>query len=279
MIKACVIGFPIKHSRSPMIHNHWLKDLGIVGSYEKHEVKPADLERFLRDLPHSQFVGCNVTLPHKEAACALVDHRDERATRTGSANTIYVRDGQTYATSTDGQGFVDNVMWRFPAFTFTGKTVMILGAGGSARAIIDELLRRGVSRILLANRTLSKAEAIANTFGPLVVPLELQQITKRLPEAELLVNTTSAGVADDASLDIEMPKLPKSALVTDINYVPLITPFLKQAQSAGLSTVPGLGMLLHQAVTGFEMWFGIRPKVTDDLYALVARDISPDYEP
>lgn len=279
MIKACVIGFPIKHSRSPLIHGYWLKSLGINGAYEKLEVSPSELPTFLRTLPASEYVGCNITLPHKEAASALVDQCDERATRTGSVNTVHVRGGKTFATSTDGQGFVANIQWRLPDYDFAGKRILILGAGGSARAIIDELLRNGVGQVYLANRTVSRAEAVAASFEGSIKVLALDDIAPVLPAIDLLINTTSAGIADGATLDIDFASLPKSAVVTDINYVPLLTPFLQGAMTHGLTTVPGLGMLLHQAVGGFELWFGVRPSVTDDLYTLIARDIDPGYKP
>lgn len=277
MIKACVIGYPIKHSRSPLIHGYWLKALGIEGTYQKVEVSPADLAPFLKGLPRSTYIGCNITLPHKEAASTLVDQLDDRAKRTGSINTVYVRDGLTHATSTDGQGFVANIRWRTPNYEFNGKRVLVLGAGGSSRAIIDELLRCNVAQIFLANRTLVRAEKIAGSFDAGILPLSLTDLTQVLGGVDLLINTTSAGIADDSNLDIAFEKLPRTALVTDINYVPLITPFLQQAEASGLPIVPGLGMLLHQAVTGFELWFGTRPTVTDELYALVARDIDPGY--
>lgn len=279
MIKACVIGFPIKHSRSPLIHGYWLKSLGINGAYEKLEVSPSDLPSFLRGLPDSNYVGCNITLPHKETATTLVDQLDERAKKTGSVNTVYVRGRKTYATSTDGQGFVANILWRLPDYDFAGKRVLILGAGGSSRAIIDELLRSGVREINLANRTVSRAEAVAESFEASISTLALKDVASVLPAIDLLINTTSAGIADDSSLNVDFASLPKSAVVTDINYVPLVTPFLQGAMAQGLTTVPGLGMLLHQAVKGFELWFGVQPSVTDDLYTLIARDIDPGYQP
>lgn len=279
MIKSCVIGFPIKHSRSPLIHGYWLKSLGINGTYEKLEVSPSDLPAFLRGLPTSSYVGCNITLPHKEVAANLVDHVDDRGRKTGSINTVYVRDGKTWATSTDGEGFVANIRWRLPGYDFAGKRVLVLGAGGSARAIIDELLRSEVGEISLANRTVSRAKTVAEVLDCSIKTLSLTEVGSVLPAVDLVVNTTSAGIADDSGLAIDFGSLPKAAVVTDINYVPLLTPFLHSAKDNGISTVPGLGMLLHQAVRGFELWFGVRPAVTEDLYTLVARDIDPAYQP
>jgi len=279
MIKACVIGYPIKHSRSPMIHGYWLKAFGIDGSYEREEVHPDGLAEFLRSLPSRGLAGCNVTLPHKEPACHHVDHLDERGKRTGSINTVYVRNNETFATSTDGEGFVENILWRLPTFSFDGKTVLILGAGGTSRAIIDEMLRRGAKHILLANRTMEKAEKIAAVFGGAVTALPLAGVDAALGDAQLLVNATSAGIADRAKIVVPFGRLPKGAVVTDVNYAPLITPFLQDARAHGFEIVPGLGMLLHQAVRGFELWFGQRPQVTEDLYSLIARDIEPGYQP
>ncbi len=278
MIKACVIGFPIKHSRSPLIHGHWLSRLGIEGTYERIEVPPDSLATFLGDLSHNGYAGCNITLPHKERAAALVDHVDDRGTRSGSVNTVYIRDNQTWATSTDGEGFVENINWVVPEFVFAGKTVTVVGAGGSARAIVDELLRRDAKNVILANRTLERASVIAAVFGERVLAVPLPAISQYLQRTDLLVNTTSAGIVDQQSLDIPLEQLPQHAIVTDINYVPLVTPFLQQAISQGLPIVPGLGMLLHQAVKGFELWFGKRPAVTEDLYDLIARDIDPEYQ-
>lgn len=279
MIKACVIGYPIKHSRSPLIHNHWLKELGIRGSYERCEVAPDALEDFLTTLPAQGLAGCNVTLPHKEAACRYIAHLDDRARLTGSVNTVYLRQGETCATSTDGEGFAENILWRRPGYRIEGITATVLGAGGSSRAIIDELLRRGVRQVYLANRTLEKADVIGKLFGRDVIPLPLADLERCLPETNLLVNTTSAGIANEASLNVPFARLSENAVVSDINYVPLVTPFLRDAQAFGFPVVTGLGMLLHQAVTGFSLWFGQRPKVTEDLYTIIARDIDPGYQP
>ncbi|MFO1032736.1 MAG: shikimate dehydrogenase [Hyphomicrobiales bacterium] len=279
MLKACVIGHPVSHSRSPLIHNTWLRQLGIDGLYERQDVAPQDLSSFISSLSTSSYAGCNVTLPHKEVVAGLVDVPDERVARTGSANTLFKRDGKICATTTDGEGFVQNVLWRNPGFSFSGSHVTILGAGGSSRAIIDELLLRGVDRISLVNRTLSRAEDLANLFGPKVKALALDQVKEALPTADLLVNTTSAGIASTDDFAIDLSALKPAATVADINYVPLITPFLQRASAAGHVIVPGLGMLLHQAVTGFELWFGQRPPVTEDLYNLVAADITGTGKP
>jgi shikimate dehydrogenase len=202
-----------------------------------------------------------------------VDNLDDRVRRTGSLNTIYVRHGKTYATSTDGIGFSENIRWRSPGFSFDGIAVTLLGAGGSARAIIDELLRLNVASISIVNRTFEKAEALAHHFGANVRASHMHDVKELLSTSHLLINTTSAGIADSAGLSLPFAALPATALVADINYVPLITPFLQEAERLGYAIVPGLGMLLHQAVPGFELWFGRRPQVTQELYDLIAADI------
>lgn len=279
MIKSSVIGWPISHSRSPLIHGYWLKQLGIDGIYEKHAVSPAELGRFLQGLRVGSHVGTNVTLPHKEAALAFVDAADDRARRIGAVNTIW-RDGHVLrATSTDGPGFLANLLQTLPALQVAAAPVTLLGAGGSARAIIDELLRQGVDRIYLFNRTFARAEALARHFGSCVTALQGQNLNRALETTGLLINTTSAGLADQSEIILPWQNLKPTAAVADIVYTPLITPFLRAASAHGHAIVPGLGMLLHQAVVGFEKWFGQRPRVTQELHDLVARDIDPDYQP
>jgi shikimate dehydrogenase len=279
MIKASVIGWPIAHSRSPLIHGFWLQQLGIDGRYEKHAVAPHDLKAFLDTLRNGEHVGTNVTLPHKEQAVLLVDEPDDRVRRTGALNTIWRENGKLCASSTDGQGFMANLETTLPDFSVTGAAVTVLGAGGSARSILDELLRQGVDRIYVANRTLARAEALATHFGAKIRPLAMRHVSSALTDCRLLINTTSAGLSDEGAMELPWTDLKKSAAVADIVYTPLVTPFLKAAQVRGHAVVPGLGMLLHQAVVGFEKWFGKRPTVTPELYTLVARDIDPDYQP
>jgi shikimate dehydrogenase len=274
MTRTCVIGDPIKHSRSPLIHGYWLKTLGIAGTYTREHVRPEDLPEFFLRLRNGEFAGCNVTLPHKEAACLLVDEKDSRVERTGSLNTVYVRNGRLHATSTDGEGFATNVLWRVPDFKFTKANIMILGAGGSARALIDDMLQRGVASITIANRTVEKASLIASQFGPKVCACSLAAAPLQLPTMSLLLNTTSAGVANGEALNLDIRNLPASAVVSDINYVPLVTPFLRAAAESGHRIVPGLGMLLFQAVRGFELWHDCLPEVTEELYDIVAQDIN-----
>ena len=279
MIRTCVIGFPVRHSRSPLIHGHWLNTLEIPGSYERIEVPPGELGEFLGGLHQAGFAGCNVTLPHKEKAATLIANLDASARRIGSINTVFTVNGELHAMSTDGLGFVANLAWRKPGLDLHNAKIVIIGAGGSAKAIADGLLNAGVPVITIANRTVERAEEIARILGHRVKPRPLQELAQALGSADLLVNTTSAGIANDEGLEIDLSRLPKHAVVTDINYVPLQTPLLAEARRMGLQTVDGLGMLLHQAVPGFEKWFGRRPEVTQTLYDLVARDIDPDYRP
>jgi shikimate dehydrogenase len=276
--KACVIGWPISHSRSPMIHCYWLKQHGISGSYERMPVEPQNLAHFFQDLRDGNFAGCNVTLPHKQNALAYVDHSDERVKRIGALNTVWKQDGKLHATSTDGPGFLANLKATLPNFNTKDKTATVLGAGGSARAIIDELQRSGCTRVNVFNRTQARAEELAKVFGPTVAVANHHDLQQHLAETDLLVNTTSAGIGDAEKLEIPWPALNNNAVVSDISYVPLLTPFLQNAKARGHRTVTGLGMLLHQAVFGFEKWFGVKPQVSAELYNLVARDIDPDYQ-
>ncbi len=278
MIKACVIGDPVAHSRSPLIHGHWLKQHGILGSYDRVQVTSAELANFLRNLEAYGYAGCNVTIPHKEAALVHVDHVDDRVERCGALNTIYMSAGKSHATTTDGIGFCANVEDHCPGFSFQGANVVIHGAGGSARPITDELLRRGARKILITNRTKSRADEISAHFG-LPVMSANGDVSKYLPKTDLLINCTSLGMKGEGTIDLDLTLLPKSAVVADIVYVPLLTDFLKRAQDLDLRIVPGLGMLLHQAVPGFEKWFGVRPKVTKRLHDLVAKDIDPAFNP
>lgn len=279
MIKASVIGWPISHSRSPLIHGYWLNQFGIDGTYTREPVPPEQLADFIDRLRKGDHVGTNVTLPHKEAAVAFVDEPDDRVRRIGALNTIWREGGKLHATSTDGPGFVANLKHTLPQHELAARPVTIIGAGGSTRALIDELLREGVSRIHLHNRTHARAESLAKHFGPSVVPVQTADLPKAMADTGLLINTTSAGMNGSQPLDLPWQSLHPEAVAADIVYTPLITDFLKQAQSRGHDIVPGLGMLLHQAVVGFEKWFGARPVVTKELHDLVARDIDPGYKP
>ncbi len=277
MIKASVIGWPIHHSRSPQIHAYWLKKHRINGSYDKQAVAPDNLQSFIETLRHGEHIGTNVTLPHKEKALAFIDEADDRVRRIGALNTIWRENGKLLATSTDGPGFLANIHQTEPKFDVAAGPVTILGAGGSTRAIVDELLRAGANRISIHNRTYNRAATLSHHFGPKVHAAQPTELESILASTALLINTTSAGMTGEDQLQVPWNKLKPTAVVADIVYTPLITPFLLEAQSRGHRIIPGLGMLLHQAVVGFEKWFGVRPEVTPDLYDLLARDIDPEY--
>jgi shikimate dehydrogenase len=279
MIEASVIGWPISHSRSPLIHDYWLKKHRIDGRYVKEAVEPQRLGEFIASLRKGIRVGTNVTLPHKEQAIQFVDEPDDRVQRIGALNTIWREGNKLHATSTDGPGFVANIKQSSPDFSIHGSHVTILGAGGSTRAIVDELLRQGADTIAVQNRTHARAEQLAAHFGKGVKAITVDELPDHFKHTQLLVNTTSAGVKGEAELVVPWDALNRSALVSDISYTPLITTFLQKAKSRNHVIVTGLGMLLHQAVVGFEKWFGVKPEVTQDLYILVARDIDPNYSP
>jgi shikimate dehydrogenase len=275
--KACVIGWPIAHSRSPLIHGYWLKQHGISGSYDRVPVEPENLASFFQSLRDGRFTGCNVTLPHKQNALKYIDHPDERVARIGALNTVWKQEGKFHATSTDGPGFLANLQATIPDFKVQGAAATVLGAGGSARAITDELLRNGCVTVTIYNRTKARADELKQLFGPQVKVADHQDLAQHLTKTDLLINTTSAGIGDAEALHLPWAELKQNAVVSDITYVPLVTQFLQDAKARRLRTVTGLGMLLHQAVFGFEKWFGVKPAVTDELYTLVARDIDPDY--
>lgn len=277
MINSCVIGWPIAHSRSPLIHGYWLKKHGIEGSYTRRPVEPDSLAAFIADLPQAGFAGCNVTLPHKEAVFGLVTRADETTERLGAVNTVYLRDGNTLGTNTDGDGFINSLRSSVPGFNITNGRVMVLGAGGASLAVVNAVLEQGASEVVVANRTLAKAEHLRRRFGRKVLPLAWHEAGDQFAECGLLVNTTSLGMKGQPELVVDLSRLPAEAVVTDIVYTPLRTKLLLDASARGNRTVDGLGMLLHQAVRGFSLWFGVTPQVTDELHDLVAKDIDPDY--
>jgi shikimate dehydrogenase len=269
---ACLIGWPAAHSRSPLIHHTWLRTLGIEGGYTIESVPPEDVAEFITHLAHHGFVGANVTIPHKERAL-LLSTPDERAKVVGAANTLWY-DGDTLrSTNTDIEGFLNNLDASAPGWG-AATDALVLGAGGSARGVVFGLIERGIERVHLANRTMGRAQALADQFGPRVVPIAWEAIGEILPRAGLLVNTTSLGMKGQPALEIELGKLPPHAVVADLVYVPLRTRLLAAAQARGLKTADGLGMLLHQAVRGFELWFGQRPEVTSELRELIEADLT-----
>jgi shikimate dehydrogenase len=271
MQRACVIGWPVEHSRSPLIHRYWLKQYGIDGAYEKEAVEPKDLARFLGSLAARGYAGANVTLPHKEAALRLSAVADEAARGIGAANTLWLdQAGRLCAGNTDAYGFVTNLEAEAPDWNRGRRPVMVLGAGGAARAILHGLLNEGAQRIVIANRTRDRAQELAQAFGPSVHVVDWQDRHRALVGCGLLVNATNLGMTGKETLDIDLGALPADAIVADIVYSPLETKLLAAARARGNRVVDGLGMLLHQAVPGFERWFGVRPEVTPSLRAHVA---------
>jgi shikimate dehydrogenase len=269
---ACLIGWPAAHSRSPLIHHYWLRTLGIEGGYNIEAVPPEGFAEFVLHLSTHGFVGANVTIPHKERALAL-SVPDDRARAVGAANTLWYDGGELRSTNTDIEGFINNLDVCAPGWDKAGDA-LVLGAGGSSRAVVFGLLERGIARVHLANRSIERARALADQFGARVRPLAWDAVAGLLPRAELLVNTTSLGMHGQPALEIDAGRLPAHAVVADLVYVPLQTPLLEAAQARGLKTADGLGMLLHQAVRGFELWFGQRPEVTSALRALVEADLT-----
>ena len=269
---ACLIGWPAAHSRSPLIHRYWLRKLGIAGGYVIEAVPPDELQDFVFRLALRGFVGANVTLPHKERVLSL-STPDARARAIGAANTLWFADGELRATNTDVEGFISNLDACAPGWDKIDEAV-VLGAGGSARAVLFGLLGRGIVRVHLVNRTRARAEALVEAFGDKVLPAGWEAIADLLPRAKLLVNTTSLGMRGQPALDLDIARLPADAVVADLVYVPLLTPLMIAATARGLRTADGLGMLLHQAVRGFELWFGQRPQVTAELRALVEADLT-----
>ena len=275
MIKATVIGWPISQSRSPLIHGYWLKKYGIEGSYIKVAVKPEDLEAFVSTLADRGFSGCNVTVPHKEAAYRAVAACDgvlhSQATVVSAVNTLWIgADGRLHGTSTDDYGFTAEMQQSAPELNIKGRPVMVLGAGGAARSIIHALWVAGASDVRICNRSIERAQVLGGP-GRTVHPWERRNVL--LNECALLVNTTTLGMAGQPELEIDLRQLPGNAVVYDIVYVPLETPLLRKARARGLRTIDGLGMLLHQAAPGFHQWFGVKPDVTPELRALIETDI------
>jgi shikimate dehydrogenase len=269
---ACLIGWPAAHSRSPLIHHYWLRLLGIEGGYNIEAIPPEGFAEFVLHLSTHGFVGANVTLPHKERALAL-SKPDARAQAVGAANTLWYEGGELRSTNTDIEGFLGNLDACAPGWD-VATDALVLGAGGASRAVVFGLIERGVARVHLANRTMERARALADQFGPRVFPVAWDTIGELLPRAGLLVNTTSLGMHGQPALEIDTGLLPSHAVVADLVYVPLQTPLLAAAQARGLKTADGLGMLLHQAVRGFELWFGQRPEVTSELRALIEADLT-----
>jgi shikimate dehydrogenase len=274
MKRACVIGWPVAHSRSPLLHGYWLRHYGIAGEYTKEAVPPEEIDIFLKRLAARGYAGANVTLPHKAAALAAADVVEDAARAVGAANTLWFdADGRLHATNTDSFGFMTHLAKEAPDWNAARRPVVVLGAGGAAKAIVHGLLEAGAGKILLTNRTREHAESIAAASGPEVVVVPWDDRDTALAGCGLLVNTTSLGLMGKPKLTIDLTALPRDAVVADIVYNPLETELLAAARERGNPCVDGLGMLLYQAVPGFERWFGVRPEVTDELRALIVASL------
>lgn len=273
-VRAFVTGHPIAHSRSPLIHRHWLEKYGQGGTYEAVDVAPDSFPDFMASLANGQsgFVGGNVTMPHKEAAFSLSHNPDEIARELGAANTLWLEDGGVSASNTDGYGFATNLDCTAPGWSGAHNAV-VLGAGGASRAILMTLRDRGFRQVHIVNRTVSRARALADRFGERFSAHPVEDLPEVMKGARLFVNTSALGMGGSEVPQIDFSPLHQDAVVTDIVYTPLVTPLMEMAASHGFKTVDGLGMLLHQAVPGFEKWFGIRPAVTEQLRALIVADL------
>ena len=269
---ACIIGWPVEHSRSPLIHNYWLKSYGIAGEYRREAVPPDEFEAFVQSLAARDYVGANVTVPHKEKALAF-SLPDERAKAVGAANTLWIAGGFLHATNTDVEGFLDNLDASAPQWDRGLDNAVVVGAGGAAHAVVYALLTRGVERITVVNRTPHRAEALRQRFLERLQVAPWDRLNDLLGDAGLFVNTTTLGMAGQPELGADIGRLPSRAVVADLVYVPLVTPLISAAMVRGLRSADGLGMLLHQAVRGFELWFGKKPEVTAELRAVAEADL------
>lgn len=267
---AGVIGSPINHSRSPRLQRYWLETYGITGYYVPMDVAADDLAAVLKALPKAGFVGCNVTIPHKEAVLGLADVVTDRAAVIGAANTLtFLPDGRMQADNTDGYGFIANIQQNAPKWAPKSGPAAVFGSGGAARAIISSLIEVGVPEIRIANRSRVRADTLRAEFGAAITVFDWDAAGNMLNDAATVVNTTSLGMVGKDEFLVPLDALSPTATVCDIVYTPLRTPFLIAAEAKGCTIVDGLGMLLHQAVPGFERWFGRRPEVTADLRAVV----------
>jgi shikimate dehydrogenase len=269
---ACVIGWPVEHSRSPLIHNDWIRQCGLQAAYRREAVPPERFADFVAHLADHGYVGANVTVPHKEAALALSEP-DALAQAVGAANTLWLDGGALRSTNTDVEGFVASLEAGVPGWSKAVEGAVVLGAGGAARAIVYGLIEQGVRHIHVVNRSLDRANAMRQRFGDRVVPARWDERNDLLAGAGLLVNTTTLGMAGQPGLEIDLAALDAAAVVADIVYAPLVTPLLAAARARGLRTVDGLGMLLHQAAGAFVRFFGVRPQVGEGLRTLVEADL------
>ena len=271
--RACVIGHPVAHARSPLIHRYWLTEHQIEGDYAREDVPPEKVDAFFASFPSSGYVGGNITLPHKEAAFRALARAEPVAAALKAVNAIWLEDGRLVGTNTDVHGFLANFDDASPGWQTHAEQAVVLGAGGGARAVVYGLLQRGVGRVVVVNRTVSRAAAIANELGNRVTAASFDELTGWLPDADILVNTTKLGMSGQPPLEVDLTPIQDSAIVYDIVYVPLETPLLAAARARGLRGIDGLGMLLHQAVPAFERWFGVKPKVSQGLRDVLLADL------
>jgi shikimate dehydrogenase len=270
---ACIIGWPVEHSRSPLIHRHWLERYRIAGDYRREAVRPEELAAFLATLAERGYVGGNVTMPHKEMALAL-SLPDERARAVGAANTLWLEGGRLRSTNSDVEGVIGSLDAAAPGWDAGLERAVVVGAGGAARAAVHGLIERGVPEIAVVNRTLAKAEAMRGRFGPRVRPVAWEDLARALEGAGLLANATALGMKGAPEAEWDLSPMRADAVVSEAVYVPLETALVRAARARGLRVADGLGMLLYQAGRGFELWFGVRPEVTAELRALVERELT-----
>jgi shikimate dehydrogenase len=271
---AGVMGWPVMHSRSPMLHNFWFRQHELAGTYVPLAIRPDGLGAALRALHPLGFAGCNLTIPHKQQAMTIVDEVDTVAKRIGAISCVTVRpDGSLAGSNNDCFGFIHSLRQERPGWRADAGPIVVIGAGGGSRAVCYGLAQEGAREIRLVNRTFARAKSIADEFGGPIKALDWERRHDALEGAAMVVNTTSNGMVGQPALDIRLDKLPKSALATDIIYIPLETPFLAAARKRGNPTVNGLGMLLHQGRPAWKAWFGVEPEVTAELRAMVERTI------
>ena len=267
---AAVLGHPINHSKSPKLHNYWLSLFDIDGHYIPLDIDPRNFENSIRALGGLGFVGANVTIPYKEKVLKIADKISDRAAIIGAANTLtFLQDGTIYADNTDGYGFLQNIKCKYNDWSAGEGTSVVFGAGGASRAILGALIEDGANEVILANRTRSRADQLRSDFGAKIKVVDWMKVQNYLSDASTVINATSLGMEGKAELPIPLQGLKKNTLVTDIVYTPLNTPLLENAAKRGCRTVDGLGMLIHQAIPGFERWFGVKPDVSEKLRELL----------
>jgi shikimate dehydrogenase len=282
--KALVIGYPVKHARSPLIHGYWLDNLKLPGSYGREEVLPGTVASFLHAMPEHGIAGCNITVPHKEEAFTACDRLTVAARAVRAVNTTWYENGVLVGDNTDGFGFLAHLDQTYPGWDAEAPRILILGAGGAARGLIIPLLQRNPREIVICNRTQARANDLVAEIHAAHpgAPLKISPWSRYVGEdalPDLVINTTTQGMEGQPALDFDVAPLPENTIVADIVYVPLETPLLRAAKARGLRTLDGLGMLLHQAIPGFERWFGVRPEVTPGLRAHIMADLAPKKAP